>query len=59
MTENKGTPRPDSESTDEKDVEGHNMWLGPNVAADLARSRSKEVEREARDRKHAKEARER
>ena len=55
MTENKGAPQPDSESEDEKDVEGHNMWLGPNVAADLARDRSKEVEREARNNQRAKE----
>ena len=44
------------EPTNVEDVEGHNMWIGATVASDLARSRSKELEREARDHRRAKEA---
>jgi len=56
MTENKGKPQPDAEPSDEKDVEGHSMILDPTVMSDMARSRSKDLEREARERNRAKEA---
>jgi hypothetical protein len=46
-------------ATDEQDVEGHNMWIGPTVSRDLARNRSKELERAARDRQRAKDAKSR
>jgi len=56
MTDNKGLPRPDDDSADEQDVEGHNMWISSGMSSDLAYSRSKELEKEARERKRAKEA---
>ena len=56
MTEDKRTPQPESEPVDEQDVEGHNMWISPTISSDMARSRSKELEKEARDRNRAKEA---
>ena len=59
MTEDKGQPGTEREPTDELDVEGHSMWLDPNLARDVARSRSKDVDREVRERGHAKEAKQR
>ena len=59
MTENKSTDQPDPEPGDDKDVEGHNMWIGPAIATDLSRNRAKELEREARERNRAKEAKSR
>ena len=56
MTENKGTDGSEAESTDEKDVEGHNMWIGPMISTDMARSRSKDLERAAKERNRVKEA---
>lgn len=56
MTDNKSTPRPDPEPAEEQDVEGHNMWIDPGIQRDLARIRHKDLEREVRDRNHAKEA---
>jgi len=40
----------------EADVEGHNMWISPTVGREVARGRNAEIEREARDRQRAKEA---
>ena len=59
MTENKSQPEAEREPVDEQDVEGHSMWLDPNLARDVARIRSKDVEREARERNRAKEAKQR
>jgi len=56
MTENKGKAQPEEQPTDEQDVEGHNMWIDPNIASDMARQRSKDIEREVRERNRAKEA---
>ena len=56
MTENKGKETPRAEPADDQDVEGHNMMIHPTIAGDLARVRSKELEREARERNRAKEA---
>ena len=54
----KQDPNPSSdERTNAEDVEGHNMWIGPTVSRDLARDRSKELERQARDRQRSKDAR--
>jgi hypothetical protein len=44
------------ERDDSEDVEGHNMWIGPTVSRDLARNRSKELERQARDRQRSKDS---
>jgi hypothetical protein len=41
---------------DDEDVEGNSMISGASMASDLARIRSREVEREARQRAQAKEA---
>ena len=54
MTEKKGTPPPEARPDD--DVEGNSMWISPGIASDMARNRSKELEREARERQRAKEA---
>jgi hypothetical protein len=59
MTENKSQPGAEQVPTDEQDVEGHSMWLDPNLARDMARSRSKDVDREVRERNRAKEAKQR
>ena len=53
---NKKNPAPTERASDEQDVEGHNMWIGPTVSGDLARNRSKELERAARDRQRSKDA---
>ena len=59
MTDDKSTRQPDSEPADEQDVEGHNMWMDPTLFVDLARNRSKELEKEARERNRAKEVKRR
>jgi hypothetical protein len=56
MNDTKQAPNASDERQQSDDVEGHNMWIGPTVSRDLARSRSKELERQARDRQRAKEA---
>ena len=56
MSDTKQGPNAPDERQQGEDVEGHNMWIGPTVSRDLARSRSKDVEREARERQRAKEA---
>ena len=59
MTDNKATTEPEPQPTDEQDVEGHNMWMDPTLSSDMARNRSKELEKEARERNRAKEAKRR
>ena len=54
MTENKGKAEPQAQPTDEQDVEGH-MMINP-TAGDMARVRSKDVDRAVRERNRAKEA---
>jgi len=56
MTENKGKTQPNTEPSDEQDVEGH-MLLNPTIAGDVARVRSKDIDRAVRERNRAKEAR--
>lgn len=57
MTENKGTQPTEVETADdEQDVEGHNMWISSTVSSDLARNHSKELEKAAKERNRAKEA---
>jgi hypothetical protein len=56
MTENKGKETPQAELADEQDVEGHSLMINPTMAGDLARVRSKDIERQARERSRAKEA---
>jgi hypothetical protein len=41
----------------EQDVEGHNLWISPSTGRDLARGRNADIERQARERQRAKEAR--
>jgi hypothetical protein len=55
MTENKGKETPQGQPTDDDDVEGH-MMIHPTIAGDLARVRSKDLERQARNNNRAKEA---
>ncbi len=45
------------EAGDEGDVEGHNFGLHPTIARELARYKQADIEREARQRQLAKEAR--
>ena len=52
-------PAPSERPSDEQDVEGHNMWIGPTVMNDLARQRTKELERQAREHRRAKEGKSR
>ncbi len=56
MTENKAKPQPETQPDDEQDVEGHSMYINPGLASDLARNRSKDLDREIRERNRAKEA---
>ena len=56
MTDDKGTDQPQEQPADEQDVEGHNMWIDPGSSRDMAHSRNKEIERDARERNRAKEA---
>jgi hypothetical protein len=55
MTENKGKQTPQSQPSEDDDVEGH-MMINPTLASDMARVRSKDVERAAQQRQRAKEA---
>ena len=41
------------------DVEGHNLWINPSASREMAGGRSREIEREMRDRQRAKEAQDR
>jgi hypothetical protein len=41
---------------DDEDVEGNSMVIGASMSTDLARIRSREIEREARQHAQAKEA---
>jgi hypothetical protein len=43
----------------EMDTEGHSLLINPALSRDLATSRNRDVEREARDRARAKETRNR
>ena len=38
------------------DVEGHNLWLNPSASREMTNGRSREIEREMRERQRAKEA---
>jgi hypothetical protein len=51
-------PNP-SEEVEEDDVEGHTMPINPTLAGDLARSRSADVDRQARFRLFRRDAKER
>ena len=56
MTENKGNAAPQAQPDDEQDVEGHSMMINPTLAGDVARVRSKDVDRAVQERNRAKEA---
>jgi hypothetical protein len=56
VTENKDATWPKAEPEDEQDVEGNSLHIGSAVSADLARNRSRDLEREAHERARAKEA---
>lgn len=56
MEQNKGTDQPEPAEQDEDDVEGHNLWMNPSASREMTASRSRDIEREARDRQRAKEA---
>ena len=43
---------------DDSDTEGHNMWINPSASREMTNSRSRDMEREMRDRQRAKEAKE-
>ena len=55
MTENKGKESPQNRPAEDDDVEGH-MMINPTLANDVARVRSKDVDRAAQQRNRAKEA---
>jgi hypothetical protein len=56
MSENKGKAEPQAQPDDEQDVEGHSMMINPTLAGDMARVRSKDVDRAVRERNRAKDA---
>ena len=51
----KDTDQP-SQDDDAADVEGHNLWMNPSASREMTSGRSREIEREMRDRQRAKEA---
>lgn len=55
MTEKKSQADPQAQPADEQDVEGH-MMINPTIAGDVARVRSKDLDRAVRERNRAKEA---
>ena len=55
MTENKGKESPQNHPAEDDDVEGH-MMINPTLANDVARVRSKDIDRAAQQRNRAKEA---
>ena len=55
MSDSKQSPNQNDQAVDQQDVEGHNMWIGPSVMSDLARGRTKEMERQAKEHRRAKE----
>lgn len=59
MSEDKTRDSQEPSQEEEQDTEGHNVWVNPTLSRDLATSRSRDVEREARDRQRAKETRRR
>lgn len=42
-----------------QDTEGHNLWINPGSARDIARGRAADRDRELRERQRAKEAKRR
>ena len=52
----KKNPAPTERASDEQDVEGHNMWIGPTVSGDLARQPLEGARAAARDRQRSKDA---
>lgn len=56
MSDNKGKADPPAQPADEQDVEGHSMMINPTLAGDVARVRSKDIDRAVRERNRAKEA---
>jgi hypothetical protein len=56
MTKDQETSRPQAEPADDQDVEGNSLLIGSAMSSDLARIRSRDLEREARERARAKEA---
>ncbi len=58
MTDAKARPEPVEPPDDEQDVEGHSLYINPTIASDMARSRSKDIDRQVRERNHVKEAKE-
>lgn len=56
MTDKKGKADPQAQPTDEQDVEGHTMMINPTIAGDMARVRSKDLDRAVRERNRAKES---
>jgi hypothetical protein len=59
MTEDRTKADEKPAETPEQDTEGHGMWISPTLSRDLATSRSRDIEREARERQRAKESRSR
>ena len=56
MTQDKAKTQPEQRPDDEQDVEGHSLFINPTLAGDMARNRSKDVDRDVRERNRAKEA---
>lgn len=50
------TDQPQLPDAGEQDVEGHNLWMNPSASREMTSGRSREIEREMRDRQRAKEA---
>jgi hypothetical protein len=55
MAQDKVKADPQAQPADEQDVEGH-MMINPTIASDMARARSKDLDRAVRERNRSKEA---
>ena len=58
MAKPKSNDQPQLPEQEGDDVEGHNLWLNPSASREMTSGRSREIEREMRDRQRAKEAKE-
>jgi hypothetical protein len=52
----KVSPNDEPQQPEQDDVEGHNMWINPSASREMTSSRSRDYERQLRDRQRAKEA---
>ena len=47
---------PAAADDNDNDTEGHNLWVNPSASREMTNSRSRDMERDMRDRQRAKDA---